>query len=50
MPGIRKRGRPVDKPEPDPIPDGLGNVLHSLVTGPPRAEDDWDYLKQKPTR
>ena len=44
----RKRGRPVEKPEPDPIPDSLENVLRSLVTAPPRREDEWDYLKRKP--
>ena len=44
----RKRGRPVEKPEPDPIPDSPENVLRSLVTAPPRREDEWDYLKRKP--
>ena len=41
-----KRGRPVEKPEPDPIPDSPENVLHALVTAPPRGEDEWYYLKQ----
>ena len=41
----RKRGRPVEKPEPDPIPDSPENVLRALVTAPPRAEGDWDYLR-----
>ncbi len=43
----RKRGRSAEKPEPDPIPDSPENVLRALVTAPPRAEDDWDYLKRK---
>ena len=42
----RKRGRPVEKPELDPIPDSPENVLRALVMAPPRAEDDWDYLKR----
>ena len=41
--------RPVEKPEPDPIPDSPENVLRSLVTELPRREDEWDYLK-RPTR
>lgn len=39
-------GRTVKKPEPDPIPDSLENVLRSLVDLPPRREDEWDYLKR----
>ncbi len=41
----RKRGRPVEKPEPDPIPNSLENVLRALVTAPPRREDEWGYLR-----
>ena len=48
MTETRKRGRPVEKPEPDPIPDSLENVLSALVTAPPRAENEWDYLKREP--
>ncbi len=50
MTETHKLGRPVEKPEPDPIPDSPENVLRALVTAPPRAEDDWDYLKQRPGR
>ena len=48
MSETRKRGRPVEKSEPDPIPDSPDNVLRSLATSPPRAKDDWDYLKRDP--
>ena len=44
----RKRGRPVEKPERDPIPDSPENVLRLIVQTPPRGEDDWDYLKREP--
>lgn len=46
--GIRKRrqrGRPVEKPLPEPIPDTPENVARALVSTPPKDEDDWDYLK-----
>ncbi len=44
----KRRGRPPVKPEPEPIPDSPENVLRALVTASPRAEDDWDYLKNPP--
>ncbi len=43
-----KRGRPVEKPMPEPIPDSTENVLRALVTAPPRGEHEWDYLKREP--
>ena len=43
----RKRGRPVEKPEPAPIPDSPEHVLRALVTPPPRGEGEWDYLKRE---
>ena len=47
MTETRKRGRPVEKPEPDPIPESSENVLRALLSAPPRAEGDWDYLKRR---
>ncbi len=44
-----KRGRPVEKPLPEPIPDTPENVARALVSSPPKDEGDWDYLK-KPKR
>ena len=41
----RGRGRPVEKPMPDPIPDTPENVARALVTTPPKNDDEWDYLK-----
>ena len=40
-----KRGRPIEKPMPAPIPDTPENVARALVTTPPKDEGDWDYLK-----
>ena len=44
----RKRGRLVEKQEPDPTPDSPENVLRALVTAPPCRENEWDYLKRDP--
>ena len=44
---IRKRGRPVEKPLPAPIPDTPENVARALLTTPPKSENDWDYLKER---
>ena len=43
----RGRGRPVEKPMPEPIPDTPENVALALVTTPPKGDDDWDYLKDR---
>ena len=43
----RKRGRPVEKPIPAPIPDTPENVARALLTTPPKDEGDWDYLKDR---
>ncbi len=43
----RGRGRPVEKPMPDPIPDTPENVARALLTTPPKGEDEWDYLKER---
>ena len=43
----RQRGRPVEKPMPEPIPDTPENVARALLTTPPKGESDWDYLKAR---
>ena len=43
----RGRGRPVEKPLPEPIPDTPENVARALLTTPPKDEGDWDYLKER---
>ena len=45
MTETRKRGSPVEKPEPEPLSDSSENVLGALVKASPRREDEWDYLK-----
>ena len=41
----RARGRPVEKPMPEPIPDTPENIARAIMAGPPKK--DWDYLKRE---
>ena len=43
----RTRGRPVEKPMPEPIPDTPENIARALLTTPPKKKDEWDYLKER---
>lgn len=42
----RRTGRPVEKPMPGPIPCTPENVALALVINPPKADDEWEYLKK----
>ena len=42
----RGRGRPVERQWPEPIPDTPENIARALMAGPPKAEDEWEYLKK----
>ena len=42
-----KRGRPVTRTMPQPIPDTPANVLRALLTTPPKKRLEWEYLKRK---
>ena len=39
----RTRGRPIEKPRPEPIPDTVENIARAIMRGPPKKE--WDYMK-----
>ena len=41
----RSRGRPVEYPMPEGIPDAPENIARAIVTTPPKKRDDWKYLK-----
>ena len=43
----RLRGRPVEKPMPEPIPDTPENVAKALVRAKPKKRSDWKYLKDR---
>ena len=38
-----KRGRPIIRKMPPPIPDTPANIAFACMQGPPKK--DWDYLK-----
>ena len=40
----RKRGRPVTRKMPEPIPDTPENIARAIMLGPPK--DEWRYLKE----
>nr|MDE0502201.1 hypothetical protein [bacterium] len=40
-----KRGRPVEKPLPPPIPDTPENIARAVLATPPKRKRDWRYLK-----
>ena len=44
----RPRGRPVEKPMPEPIPDTPENIARAVLAGPPKK--NWDYLKDADRR
>ena len=39
----RKRGRPVEKPLPESIPDTPENIAKAIMRGPPKKK--WRYLE-----
>ncbi len=42
-----KRGRPVEKPLPEPIPDTPENIMRAVLATPNKRDDEWDHLKPK---
>ena len=50
QPQKRGRGRPVEREWPEPIPDTPENIARALMAGPPKAEEDWRYLKKHRNR
>ena len=42
-----KRGRPVKRAMPEPIPDTPKNIMKAVLNTPPKKRGEWDYLKDK---
>ena len=42
----KPRGRPVEKPMPEPIDDSPENVMRAILATPPKREDEWKYPKE----
>lgn len=44
----RPRGRPVEKPVPEPIADTPGNIVRAILATPGTRDDERTYLKADP--
>ena len=42
----RPRGRPMEREWPELIPDTLENVMRALAGTAPKAEKEWQYLRE----
>ena len=42
----RKRGRPVEKPLPEPIDDSPEKVMWAILSTPPKKDGEWRYLRE----
>ena len=42
-----KRGRPVEHPMPELIPDTPENIARAILSAPPTKRSEWAYLKQR---
>lgn len=42
----KPRGRPMEKPPPEPIPDTPENVMRAILATPPQKDEDWRYLRE----
>ena len=40
-----RRGRPIEKPIADRIPDTPENIARAILRTPPKKEGDWKYTK-----
>ena len=43
----RQRGRPVEYPMPEPIPDTPENIMKAILATPPTARDGWRFMRQR---
>ena len=46
----RNGGRPVEREWPAPISNTPENIARALLVGPPKAKEDWEYLKRHRNR
>lgn len=44
------RGRPVEYPLPDPIPDSPENIARALLATPPKKQKEWRHIRERETR
>ena len=43
----RKKGRPVTRSMPDPIPDTPENIAAAIFATPPKKKSEWKYLRDR---
>ena len=46
----RSRGRPVEYPMPDQIPDTPENIMKAFLKTSPKKREDWRFLRERETR
>ena len=42
-----KRGRPVEYPMPEPIPDTPENIMKAFLKTPPRKREEWKFFQER---
>ena len=42
-----RRGRPIERPMSEPIPDTPENIARAILGTPPKKRDEWDYLEEE---
>ena len=45
MSNLKRRGRPIEKPMAEPIPDTPQNIARAILGTAPKKNKDWKYLK-----
>ncbi len=43
----RPRGRPVEYPYPDPIPDTPENIAKAILATPPKKPKEWRFVQKR---
>jgi len=43
----KRRGRPIEKPMAEPIPDTPENIARAVLGTAPKKRDEWDYMKKR---
>lgn len=46
----KARGRPVEYPMPEPIPDTPENIMKALLGTPPKKRDEWRFVREREAR
>ncbi len=47
---VKPRGRPVEYPLPEPIPDSPENIARALLATAPKKRTDWRHVREREGR